>query len=32
MHPTGAGAVLEVVAIVLDAAKGDASKAVDLED
>lgn len=32
VHPAGAAAVLEVVAVVLDAAEGDAAESVDLED
>lgn len=31
MHPARAAAVLEVVAVVLDAAEGDAAEAVDLQ-
>ena len=32
VHPAGAAAVLEVVAVVLDAAEGDAAESVDLQD
>ena len=32
MHPARAGAMFQVIAVVLDAAEGHAAEAVDLED